>query len=392
MTIPDVNVHALQYTLVPVRDSDMPGYERQWRHLLLQSNTSIFLSWEWIYCWQQQMRPELQLCTVTNRGDIIAMGFFVVTTVVRHGILRVQQLRLHTTGLPNQDQIWPEYNGMLVAEGNETLVYQGLVPFLEGSLVPWDELILGPLEKNELSRVNTSTTTVIDLWDAPTYSVDLALLRDLPGGQLPGRNLDYVASLSKNTRQQIRRSSRHYEMQGELRVTKAATEEDALLYFDAISPIHKERWGSDSGFYNPSFVSFHRQLIKQAFCSGAVELLKLSVGTVVLGYIYNFVFQNSVYFYLSGICPSEQNKLKPGLVFHSLCINHALSSGKDAYDFLGGEAQYKRSLANSSESLTMVALQKPIVKLHAEQKGRYIKHWVQRVLSSKDSYSAQNSQ
>ncbi|MBV1921000.1 MAG: GNAT family N-acetyltransferase, partial [Pseudomonadales bacterium] len=93
-----------------------------------------------------------------------------------------------------------------------------------------------------------------------------------------------------------------------------------------------------------------------------------------------------------GISPSEQNKLKPGLVFHSLCINHALSSGKNAYDFLGGEAQYKQSLANTTEDLAMVALQKPTLKLYAEQKGRYIKHRVQRILSPKGTTSVQNSQ
>jgi len=41
------------------------------------------------------------------------------------------------------------------------------------------------------------------------------------------------------------------------------------------------------------------------------------------------------------------NRIKVGLVIHSLVIEQAIKQGIIVYDFLAGEAQYKNSLSNA---------------------------------------------
>ena len=357
----------LRYELEHV---DEPGFiEKAWCQVEQVANVSFFLSWQWISCWMEVMKPDLHLCSVYTKDRLIGLGLFVSCDLKRHRFLSVKQLRLHSTGLEACDQIWPEYNGMLVESGYEALVYSGLVPFLESAPLEWDEFVIGPLDKGVIDIVNCSSTTPLTIWQAPTYRVNL---RSLHAGKS-----SFLESISKNTRQQIRRSIRHYEKKGGLSFTKARSPKEARQYFDAIGILHKQRWNKESGFCNHRFIQFHHQLIEMNFHCGSIELLKLEVAGDVVGYLYNFVFRNKVLFYLSGLDCVVENKLKPGLVLHSLSIQTHLDNGDEEYDFLGGDARYKRSLALKSDNIEIVLYQKRIAKLILEQKLRRVKQTAQ---------------
>jgi len=68
----------------------------------------------------------------------------------------------------------------------------------------------------------------------------------------------------------------------------------------------------------------------------------------VAGYLYNFVHDGWVAAYQSGFdFGPDADRLRPGLVCHLMAIQHYAGAGMRRYDFLGGEARYKRSLANA---------------------------------------------
>ena len=54
------------------------------------------------------MQPNALLLTVFNDEQVIATGLLVIIKIRRKGI-NVNQLRLHQTGMPEEDQIWTEY-------------------------------------------------------------------------------------------------------------------------------------------------------------------------------------------------------------------------------------------------------------------------------------------
>jgi len=357
----------LRYVFEHLKKAD--SFKNDWCRLERVSNASFFLSWQWISNWVEVLKPELHLCKVYFKEQLVGLGLFTSNDIKRHKILAVKQIRLHSTGNIEKDQLWPEYNGMLVETGYEESVYKGLIHFLEKQKdIVWEEFVLGPVKPAVSSLLTLSNTRPYVYWEALTYQVDLQLLRE--------KKLPYIESLSKNTRQQIRRSINHYKNQGKLVITRAQNEEQALDFFKHIAPIHKQRWQKQSGFHNDTFVKFHQHLISNSFDSGAIEMIRLDVSGNVIGYLYNFIFNKKVYFYLSGIISATENKLKPGLVLHAMCIQNHLEEGVELYDFLGGDAQYKKSLSNKVGSLNITYYQKKSLKLQFEQKARQIKNYL----------------
>ena len=164
---------------------------------------------------------------------------------------------------------------------------------------------------------------------------------------LRARGSDYLSSLRPNTRQQIRRSMRLYDAAGELSATWADSAEIGLRFLDGLKTLHQNQWnarGKPGGFASAFFERFQRRLIAEALPAGAAELVQITRGDEPIGYLYNLVWQGYVHAFVSGIFFEDDNRLKPGLVCHALCIQHHLDTGASVYDFMAGDFRYKASL------------------------------------------------
>ena len=86
-----------------------------------------------------------------------------------------------------------------------------------------------------------------------------------------------------------------------------------------------------------------------------MELLRVSAGADIIGYVYNLVYRGHVYAYQTGILYESNPRLKPGLVSHCLCIERHLEEGSDVYDFMAGDARYKASLGEPGPDMALPA-------------------------------------
>jgi CelD/BcsL family acetyltransferase involved in cellulose biosynthesis len=163
---------------------------------------------------------------------------------------------------------------------------------------------------------------------------------------------EYLKSVSKNTRNQIKRSAKLYRGSENITITRAASSEQAKEFFTAAGEFHKLRWANqNSGFKNQDFVNFHHQFIENTFNSGCIDIIRVHVKEKTICYLYNLIYKETIYFYLSGIEYSNDNRYKPGLLSHSLAIAYYASLGLKKYDFMGGEGRYKNSLSNKKSSM-----------------------------------------
>jgi len=173
---------------------------------------------------------------------------------------------------------------------------------------------------------------------------------------------DLLQSLSRNTREQIRRSIRFLGRAHPLVVDRAMKREEALSWFVHFETIHTTAWhakGKAGAFDNPHFAEFHRHLIDRTFESGGVDLLRLRAGNEVLGYLYNFKWRNVVYAYQSAFTiGSTDSRHRPGLVAHVLAMQLYREEGFVEYRFLAGDARYKRSLSNDADALVWVSVRR----------------------------------
>ena len=162
----------------------------------------------------------------------------------------------------------------------------------------------------------------------------------------------YLASLSANTRYQIRRSNRSFARLGPLAVRAAASVDEGLAFLNALAALHQATWRARGapGAFTPAFLRFHRALVARALPRREAELLQIAAGPHVLGYLYNFRLGDRVLTYQSGFDYAAATALagrhaKPGLTCHHAAILRAQADGAAAYDLLAGPDRYKTSLA-----------------------------------------------
>ena len=74
-------------------------------------------------------------------------------------------------------------------------------------------------------------------------------------------------------------------------------------------------------------------------------LFAFVAGDHTVGILYNFVINDHIAFYQSGISYGTDSRQKPGLLTHACAIQAYVDGGYSEYDFMGRETQYKRSLA-----------------------------------------------
>ena len=352
---------------VEISDSlNLAQLKSSWLSLeAMNDELSCFHSWQWVYCWFSTYKPDALLASVKYEGQTVALGIFGKHKECRHKLLISNQLRLFQTGNSTEDQIWVEFNDLLCHPDHRDEARYACLKALLSSNHPVDEVVISMMRQSqarklikEFSHVNTGLST-------PSFRVDLSALT--------GSNESYLASLSRNTRYQINRSNRGYEsLYGDIEITFASSTAQAAEFWDEAGKLHMDRW-DDSGFRNPEFIEFHQTFIHRCFGKGMIDMVKITAGEHLVAIIYNIIYKGHVYFYLQGLQPETDGKLKPGLTAHSLLIEHYLQTGMHYYDFMGGDSQYKKQLSEEDENLLLIKIQKSRFKFRVERFAYSIK-------------------
>lgn len=353
--------------------------EHKWRNLEQRSACSFFQSWTWVGTWLSQLpkSKELYVLEILDGNRVIGLAVFGACTLVRHGFVQSRALVLHGTGNKELDRLTIEYNSIVAENGREREVVTAGVNCIRDASVAWDELIVSGVDARVFNAwqdaVRGTNWRVVPRQESTCHFVDLAAVRDRGG--------DYLALLSSNTRQQVRRSIKAYEKSGSLSISVASSREAAVAYLHGLQELHDAHWqarGKEGAFPNEFTRGFHDRLVRDAVERGEVQMLRVTAGDEIVGYLYNFVRDGHVYFYQSGFKYTEDPKFRPGLVCHYLAIMHNLKIENRIYDFLAGPQRYKRSLGGADVKMYWFALQKPRLIFAVERWLKRVKHVLRR--------------
>lgn len=343
--------------------------------------TSFFLTHWWLDACAKIWPASAGHRLLSIRGSTLssepsAYALLGCRTVKRHGWLTVRSLALNEAIDEELDEPTVELNGLFGAADEEfPALFDTLLGWLDKK-ADWDELQVAGLPTDRAETVRRLAehhglrTRVLK--HAPSYWADLQQIREQSAGV-------YLDALSSNTRQQLRRARRALEKeQGQLAIEAASSLDEALHWLDELGRFHQARWtakGERSGFGIPTFVEFHRELIRQAFPSGHIQLLRCTAGSQAIAYLYNFQLDGRIYFNMSGIDYSYE-RFKPGMLAHQLAIEYNLRQGARLYDFLGGASRYKESLSTHGDAQQWLVLWRPRVKLLVEDALRRFRNRV----------------
>jgi CelD/BcsL family acetyltransferase involved in cellulose biosynthesis len=338
-------------TLSTVRD--LATVEAAWRALEADAAPSLFQSWTWVGCLARERFPAPVLLRAERHGRTVGLALLNRTL----GRLGSERLWLNESGDPALDSVYVEHNGVLLAQDAADLLPACMQAMLATPILP--AMRRGPWGRRvRLAGVDAAHLAAAQLIGATHVSnQSVAPFVDLTA--LPATPESYLASLSANTRYQIRRSNRSFARLGPLVVRQAETEAEALAYLDSLAALHQAAWSKRSvpgAFANPAFLRFHRALIARALPRGELALLRFSAGDCVLGYLYNIRLGGRVFTYQSGFdyvgCAAGADPhAKPGLTCHHAAILRAQAEGAVAYDFLAGPDRYKNSLTRAATPL-----------------------------------------
>jgi hypothetical protein len=319
-----------QIRVEPVEDWVALGH--RWQALESAADGGFFQSWAFLGCLAEARFKGATLLSVTAGGDDLALA------LLGTGAGRSW---LNETGDAVADSVFIEHNGMLLRRGHEPVLGQALAHAVR---------VAGPVV---LSGVNTATLAAVQRagW------LELRQTRFAPSIDLTPPGGDFLATLSGNTRAQIRRSMRLFGP--DLQLTRATTQLQAHAFFEEMVALHQTAWkarGRPGAFAEHSVKRFHATLIDRAWPLGHIDLLRIAAGGRHIGTLYMFLHHGRVMNYQSGFNYGGDTHEKPGLVSHALAIQFYAENACRVYDLLAGDGRYKRSLAKGGETLHWAVL------------------------------------
>ncbi|MSP00337.1 MAG: GNAT family N-acetyltransferase [Acetobacteraceae bacterium] len=305
--------------------------EAKWRDLEPRANPSLFQSWTWTGCLARERFSSPVLVEACQDGRTVALALFN-----RRG----RTLHLGASGDPALDSIYIEYNGVMTESGREAeltvacLLAARRAPGLRGIL------------KRHLILRGIDTCTAACAAEAGDIWYDRSLIS--PFVALTDKEPDFLNRRSANTRQQLRRSDRHYAAIGGIMTERAETLSQAYEYLDELRMLHQRSWtarGEPGAFSNPFFGRFHHALIACGLPRGEIDLLRVVAGPRLIGVLYNFRYRERVLAYQSGFDYSGAGRHgKPGLTCHHQAVQCAMALGPPGMIF------WRETIATSGAS------------------------------------------
>ncbi len=342
----------------------------EWRALESQADCSFYLSWHWIGSWLAELPPEIEpLCLRARRGgETVGLAMLTWRQARRRGLIPSRQLHLNTTGHLFFDQLTIEYNDFLLDRRFAGEVRRALLVQLAGWRELWEELFMDGVDPSIAEYLAEIAGRVVLRYGSACPYVDLAAIDDT----------ECLAGLRRNTRYQIRRTSR---LLGDPTLEQAADAAEGAAFFDGLLEQHQAIWaarGKAGAFWNDFLLRFHRRLIAEGVPAGWVQMLRIRSGDgSIIGHLYNFVYRGRVYSYQSGFARFADNRIKPGLLSHHLAIAMNRAAGRHCYDFMAGDRRYKRSLSNREGKLVWIVGQRPALRFTIEHGLREVKRFVE---------------
>jgi CelD/BcsL family acetyltransferase involved in cellulose biosynthesis len=318
----------------------------EWNDLLRRSAAdTVFLTLEFQRVWWRYLgEGDLRIVTFRDDGELIGIAplFLAADSTGQRVLTTVGGVEV------------ADYLDLIVARGREEQVYAALLDYLtwpEAS--DWDVL--------DLCNVHQDSPTLAMLPAlAETRGWTVAVVREdvCPVLPLPGSWDEYLQMLGKKDRHELRRKLRRAEAQGDLhwyivgpRHNLAGEIEDFLDLMTASTPDKAE-------FLTLQMRSFFRQLARVMYDAGWLQLAFLEVGGQKAAAYFNFVYNNRVLVYNSGLDWQSFPHLSTGIVLAAYCIQHAIEQGREAFDFMQGDERYKYQLGGQDVEVRRLTIRK----------------------------------
>jgi len=318
-----------------VHREDLAAIEPEWRQLLAACNPGYpFLSPTWLRTWWDVFGDgrEPLLLGIRRDNELSAL-----LPLMREGA------RLSFAG----DTHICDYMDMVTGDAHAGAWSAALRALSEE---PWDELALWAVRE-----------------DSPTLAVLPAVCRDLglaleaeiedvcPQLPLPAGWEEYVSSLSKKDRHELRRKLRKLPQGGEVELEILESPAHIAPALDDFLRMHRESRADKAAFMTPQMERFFRAIVLALAAEGVAEMTFLKLGGARVACVLCFKAGDQYLLYNSGYDPAY-SAFSVGLLSKALALQRAIHRGYRRFDFLRGHEHYKYDLGARDVNVYRLAI------------------------------------
>ena len=291
--------------------------ESAWKGLLSNSPTATpFQTWEWQSIWTRHFarRSRLHIVAVHEGDDLVGL------------MPMIQSQRawktLKAIGTGASDYLHP-----IAMRGYETTVNESVARHLDETKSP-DLIDLHQIREDK--PFASVSQGYVPIEQARCLVLDL-----------PGSYDDYLKTLSKSLRYDVKRLDKDLFKTGRAAVTQVdedQIEEGMTRLFET----HRKRWRKRGlpGAFIGRAEAFHKEWAHSAIREGYLWLSLLKLDGETIGAIYAMTLGSTCYYYQAGFDPGK-GSISPGTLLVASTIRRAIEEGKQTFDFLRGDEPYK---------------------------------------------------
>jgi CelD/BcsL family acetyltransferase involved in cellulose biosynthesis len=185
------------------------------------------------------------------------------------------------------------------------------------------------------------------------WTVDVAQEDVAPRMDLPATWEEYIESLSKKDRHELRRKMRRIEGAGQLRDVELKSGQEVAGGFDDFLALHRKSMPEKAEFMTPERESFFREVSAALAAGGTTRLRFLELDGKRVAASLSFVVRGVRYLYNSGYDP-EYRELAVGLMNHAYGIKASIAEGLSVFDFMRGNEPYKYHLGGQDRVICRI--------------------------------------
>ena len=318
----------------------------EWNPLLERSAANtIFLTREWQATWWREL-GEGDLRVLELRDDDGGLAGIAPLFVQRNALGVAQAMLVACKEVA-------DYVDFIFARGREA---ECLAATLDAIGAPgfWGGGEEGNVTLCNMPEASTTLAFLPGLVAARGWRLDTALEDVCPLIALPDTFDGWLATLDGKERRETQRKLRRASE--ETQVTYATDGARLEADVEAFIQLMKASTYAKSGFMTPRMEHYFHAISRAMFEVGRLQLAFLEVeGQRAAAYL-NFVYDNKVLVYNSGLDPARYAYLSPGVVLMARLIERAITEKRGIFDFLQGNEEYKYRLGGKDTRVFIATL------------------------------------
>jgi hypothetical protein len=298
----------------------------QWQQLILETDSNLFCSPEWIMTWiQTYWQPSWQLKTIIGFEDKKLVAIAPLYIQPSKNLISITKLLPLGQGEPEESEVLSEFQDVIIqSEYNNDYIHAEITNEIKA--IKYDQIKCHSLlPDSNLAKI--------------LLKINSFQLNTIGKRYLLTNNENYIQKLSKNNKIKWRRCQKKLETLNAQFIWIPEAEYNE--FWEKLIIFHQQRWnakGKLGAFFHPDFINFHNLLQKEK--KTKMSAILINGEPIVINYYLHD--HDTLYFYQCGWNENEYANLSPGFSLHVWSI---ISNPLKNYDFMMGNAidNYKNS-------------------------------------------------